>query len=150
MAKQRTLEAKGANRFILKFGPSTVEEAKKMTADVDAIEATEYYTTSRGQAPNGTTSMLFLFGSAALAWDAFNYAEVLMTRPFMAVVGGIPGGFGAYRDAHEIHSRAALKDKHIIVVPGVSHYMLYDKPEAVKPALEQVLPFLQKHLGVVE
>lgn len=65
-----------------------------------------------------------------------------MTRPFMAVVSGIPGGFGAYRDAHEMHGRAASKDKHIIFVPGVSHYMLYDKPKAVKPVLEQVLPFL--------
>jgi hypothetical protein len=33
------------------------------------------------------------------------------------------------------------------VLPGISHYMLYDKPEAVRPALDQVLPFLKKHLG---
>lgn len=146
MAKQRTLEATGAERFVLKSIPSTVEEAKKMTSDVDVVEATEYYNTSRGKAPHGATSSLFSFAGAAGAWDAFNHAEVLMTRPFMAVVGAIPGGFGAYRDAHEIYGRAGSKEKHIVVLPRVSHYMLYDKAEAVKPALEQALPFLKKHL----
>ncbi|OAQ66910.1 alpha/beta fold family hydrolase [Pochonia chlamydosporia 170] len=147
MAKQRTLEAQGADRYVLKSIPASVEEAKKTTSDVDIVEATEYYTTSRGKAPNGATSSLFSFGSAALTWDAFSCAETLMTRPFMAVVGGIPGAFGAYRDAHEIYGRAASKDKHLVVLPDVTHYMLYDKPEAVKPALEQALPFLKKHLG---
>lgn len=147
MAKQRTLEAQGGERFVMNYLPSTVEEAKKMTSDPDIREATEYYKTDRGKAPCGATSGLFSFNSAAMAWDAFNHAEVLMTRPFMAVVGDVPGGFGAYRDAQEIYSRAGSKDKHIVVLPGVSHYMLYDEPNAVKSALEQVLPFLKKHLG---
>ncbi|OGE53709.1 hypothetical protein PENARI_c007G06919 [Penicillium arizonense] len=147
MAKQRTLEAQGAERLVLNLLPSTVEEAKKSTTDIDVIEATEYYKTRRGQEPNGCTSGLFSFNSAALGWDAFNHAEVLMTRPLMAVVGDKPGGFGAYRDAQEIHGRAGSQEKHIVVLPGISHYMLYDKPEAVKPALDQVLPFLKKHLG---
>ena len=147
MAKQRTLEAQGGERFVRSLLPSTVEEAKKLTTDIDVREATEYYKTSRGEAPNGCVSGLFSFNSAALAWDAFNHAEVLMTRPFMVVTGDKPGGFGAYRDAQEIYGRAASKEKNNVVIPGVSHYMLYDKPEAVKPALDQVLPFLTKHLG---
>ena len=147
MAKQRTAEAQGGDRFIMQFLPPSVEDAKKATTDVDMLEATEYYKTNRGQAPNGCTSALFSFNSAATSWDAFNHAEVLMTRPLMVVVGDKPGAFGAYRDAQEIHGRAGSKEKHCVVLPGVSHYMLYDKPEAVKPALEQVLPFLKKHLG---
>ncbi|KAJ5933957.1 Alpha/Beta hydrolase protein [Penicillium verhagenii] len=138
MAKQRTLEARG------------VEEAKKMTSDPDLVEATEYYKTERGQKPCGATSALFSFNSAALTWDAFNYAEVIMTRPFIAVIGGIPGGFGAYRDGHEIHARAASKEKELLELPGVSHYQLYDEPKAVKAALDKVLPFLKKHLGEAE
>lgn len=150
MAKQRTLEAQGGDRFTLNYLPSTVEQAKEMTQDPDIVEATEYYKTDRGQAPCGATSALYSFNSAAVAWDAFNHAEVIMTRPLMAVVGDITGGFGAFRDAHEIHARAGSKDKHIVVLPGVSHYMLYDKPEAVKPALDKVLPFLKQHLGEVQ
>lgn len=147
MAKQRTLEAQGADRFVMNYLPPTVADAKNMTTDPDIVEATEYYKTDRGKAPCGATSGLFSFNSAALAWDAFNHAEVLMTRPFIAVVGSIPGGFGAYRDAHEIHGRAGSKEKRIVVLPNVSHYMLYDEPGAVKAALDEVLPFLKNHLG---
>ncbi|KAF9884743.1 hypothetical protein FE257_001305 [Aspergillus nanangensis] len=146
MAKQRTLEVQGGERLVNNLLPPSVEDAKKVTSDIDVVEATEYYKTSRGQAPNGCTRGLYSFNSAALAWDAFNHAEVLLTKPFMAVIGDKPGGFGAYRDAQEIYGRAGTKEKQIVVLPGVSHYMLYDKPEATKPALEQVLPFLKKHL----
>jgi hypothetical protein len=147
IAKQRTLEAQGADRNVIQLIPSTVDEAKKLTSDPDVIEATEYYKTSRGHAPGGATSGLFSFNSAAVAWDAFSHAEVVMTRPFIAVVGAIPGGFGAYRDGCEIYARAASKEKEVVVLPGVTHYQLYDEPTAVKAALDKVLPFLKKHLG---
>ncbi|KAL3458981.1 Alpha/Beta hydrolase protein [Aspergillus heterothallicus] len=147
MAKQRTLETQGAERFVLNYLPSTVDEARAATTDIDITEATEYYKTKRGQSKFGCTSALFSFNSAALAWDAFSFAEKLMTRPFMAVVGDKVGGFGAYRDANEIYARAASTEKNLVVLPGVSHYSLYDKPEAVKPALAEILPFLKKHLG---
>ncbi|KFG88004.1 dienelactone hydrolase domain-containing protein [Metarhizium anisopliae] len=147
MAEQRTLEAQGASRNVINLLPPTLEDAKKLTTDVDVVEATEYYKTTRGMAPHGATSGLLSFNSAAPAWDAFNHAEVLMSRPFVAIIGDVPGSFGAYRDANEIYGRAGSRDKHIVVLPGISHYMLYDKPEAVKPALENALPFLKKHLG---
>lgn len=149
IAKQRTAEAQGAERNIMQYLPPTVEEAKKMTSDPDVTEATDYYKTDRGRAANGCTSGLLSYNSSALAWDAFNHAEMLMTKPFMVVVGDIPGSFGAYRDALEVHGRAASKEKEVVVLPGVSHYSLYDKPESVKPALEKVIPFLTKHLGEV-
>ncbi|KAJ3494362.1 hypothetical protein NLG97_g4135 [Lecanicillium saksenae] len=149
IAKQRTAEAQGAERNILQYLPPTVEAAKNMTTDPDVTEATDYYKTDRGRAANGCTSGLLSYNSSALAWDAFNHAEILMTKPFMVVVGDIPGSFGAYRDALEVHGRAAAKEKEVVVLPGVSHYGLYDKPESVKPALEKVIPFLKKHLGEV-
>lgn len=150
MSKQRTLEARGADRLVINYLPDTVEDAKKETSDIDMVEATEYYKTSRGKATSGCTSGLFSFNSAALTWDAFGFAEKIMTRPFMVVAGERVGGFGAYRDSNEIHSRAASKEKKLVIIPNVSHYELYDKPEAVKAALAEVLPFLKKHLGQVE
>ncbi|KAM0664396.1 hypothetical protein ACQRIU_006978 [Beauveria bassiana] len=149
IAKQRMAEVQGAERIVQEFLPPTVDEAKKMAADPDVVEATEYYKTKRGRAVNGRASGLFSYNSSALAWDAFNHAEVLMTKPFMVVLGDIPGSFGAYRDGMEVHGRAGSKEKELVVLPGVSHYSLYDKPESVKPALEKVLPFLKKHLGEV-
>ncbi|KAJ5648814.1 uncharacterized protein N7484_002537 [Penicillium longicatenatum] len=81
MANQRTIESQGAECLVINLLPPSVEEAKKSTTDIDVIEATEYYKTSRGEEPNGCTSGLFSFNSAALGWDAFNHAEVLMTNP---------------------------------------------------------------------
>lgn len=62
------------------------------------------------------------------------------------VFGDKPGGFGAYRDGWEIYSRAASKDKQVVVAEGYSHYDLYDKPEAVAMALERAVPFFKEHL----
>ncbi|OAA59963.1 hypothetical protein ISF_05974 [Cordyceps fumosorosea ARSEF 2679] len=148
IAKQRTAEAQGAERHVLQYLPPTVAAANAMTTDPDLVEATDYYK-ERARAPNGCASGLLSYNSSALAWDAFNHAEVLMTKPIMVVVGDIPGSFGAYRDALEVNGRAASKEKELVVLPGVSHYSLYDKPESVKPALDKVVPFLKKHLGEV-
>lgn len=102
------------------------------------------YKTSRDKKPCGATNGLFSFNSAAVAWDAFNYAEVIMTRPFISVIGAVPGSFG---DGHEIYPRAASREKKLLELPGVTHYQLYDEPKAVKAVLDKVLPVLKKHLG---
>ena len=147
MGKQRTAEAQGVERNVINYLPASVEEGRKNgITDIDVLEATDYYKTARGQQPNGATSGLFSFNSAAMGWDAFLHAEVLLTQPLMVVIGDKPGGFGAYRDGWEIYGRAASKDKHIVVAQGWSHYDLYDKPEPVALALAKVVPFFKEHL----
>ena len=64
----------------------------------------------------------------------------------MIVVGSKPGGFGAYRDGFEIINRAASTYTELVVVEGLSHYALYDKPEPVKVALDKLIPFYQANL----
>ena len=81
-----------------------------------------------------------------MAWDAFAHAELLLTQPLLVVVGDKPGGFGAYRDGHEIHARAASKKKELVVARGWSHYDLYDRPEPVALALAKAVPFFREHL----
>lgn len=147
MAKQRMAEAGGAQRHVIDYLPPSVDAGKKSgMTDIDILEATDYYKTPRGQKPNGATSGLFSFNSAAMAWDAFAHAEVLLTQPLLVVIGDKPGGFGAYRDGWEIYSRAASKEKQILVAEGYSHYDLYDKPEAVGMALAKAVPFFKEHL----
>jgi fermentation-respiration switch protein FrsA (DUF1100 family) len=146
MAAQRKAEAQGADRFVVNYLPfASAEETKG--ADIDMREAFDYYRTNRGKAENGCVSGLFSFNSAAVAWDAFAFAERLMTRPFMVIAGDKVGAFGAYRDASEIYARAASAEKRLVILPGVTHYMLYDHPEATKQALDEIVPFLKKHLG---
>ena len=64
------------------------------------------------------------------------------------VIGSIPGGFSSYRDGFELYGRARSAQKTLQIVPDVSHYDLYDQPEATGQALVQLVPFYRKHLGV--
>lgn len=147
MATQRTAEAKGASRHVIDYLPGSVDAGKQAgVTDIDVLEATDYYKSPRGQQPNGATSGLFCFNSAAMAWDAFAHAETLLTQPLLVVIGDKPGGFGAYRDGWEIHGRAASKAKQIFVAEGWSHYDLYDQPEPVALAMTQIVPFFKQHL----
>ncbi len=146
MAAQRTAENAGAEPRIDIFLPESVAAGQAAGInDIDVLEATDYY---RNRQPNANagTRMLFSHAATNLAWDAFAFAETLLTQPMMVVIGDKPGGFGAYRDGMEIHGRAASKDKHLVVAEGWSHYDLYDQPEPVAFALSKVVPFLKEKL----
>ena len=115
--------------------------------NIDIVEAVDYYTTPRGQQPGSPNKLRLTSTGAAVGWDAFHFAEVLLTQPLHIVIGSIPGGFGSYRDGLELYGRARSSQKSIQIVQGVSHYDLYDKPEPTGKALEQLVPFYKKHLG---
>lgn len=148
MATQRTAEARGAELQVNELLPPSLEFAKENgLTDRDVFEATEYYKTPRGQSEGGATRMVFSHAQKTLSWDAFAFAETLMTQPMMAVVGQKVGAFGAFRDGQEIYGRAvASKDRQLVDLENWSHYELYDHPEAVGLAMEQVAPFLAKYL----
>ncbi len=146
MAALRTAENAGAEGRVNIFLPPSVDDAKAAgIADIDVLEATDYYR-NRVPAAGAGTRMLVSHAAPAMTWDAFAFAETLLTQPMMLVFGDKPGGFGAYRDGMEIHGRAASKDKHLVVVEGWSHYDLYDQPEPVGIALAKVIPFLKERL----
>jgi fermentation-respiration switch protein FrsA (DUF1100 family) len=147
MAKQRTAEARGEPLHVDDLLPPSVEAGKKAgITDIDVLEATDYYRTPRGQKPHGLNRSLLSHQAAAVGWDAFHLAEVLLTQPLMVIVGDKVGGFGAYRDGCEIVGRAASKKKELVVVEGWSHYDLYDKPEPVGQALAKLIPFYKANL----
>lgn len=147
IATQRTAEARGAERHVIDYLPPSVEQARTAgITDIDVLGATDYYKTPRAQQPNGASSGLLSFNGAAIAWDAFAHAEVLLTQPLLVVVGDQPGGFGAYRDGLEIHGRTASKVKELVVATGWNHYDLYDRPEPVQFALSKVVPFFEEYL----
>ncbi len=148
MATQRTAEARGAELQVNELLPPSPEFAKENgLTERDVFEATDYYKTPRGQSEGGATRMLFSHAQKTLSWDAFAFAETLMTQPMMAVVGQKVGAFGAFRDGQEIFGRAvASKDRQLVDLESWSHYELYDHPEAVGMAMDKVAPFLATHL----
>ncbi|TPK70181.1 alpha/beta hydrolase [Mesorhizobium sp. B2-4-15] len=149
MAAQRTKEVRGGELQVNELLPVSPEQATKNgLIERDVFEATDYYKTPRGQKPGGATKMLFSHAQKTLAWDAFGFAETLLTQPVMVVVGQKVGAFGAYRDGMEIYGRATgSKDRQLVSLEGWSHYDLYDKPEPVGMALEKLIPFFRKHLN---
>ncbi|WP_114821551.1 alpha/beta hydrolase [Chryseobacterium sp. KLBC 52] len=147
IASQRSSEAKGDDLLTINMLPESVEVGKAAGIDdIDVLEATDYYKTSRGQAIGGATSAVYSRLGIGMGWDAFYLAETLLTQPILVVVGDKPGGFGAYRDGYEITRRAASQKKELLVIKGFSHYDLYDQPEPVKQALEKVVPFFKENL----
>lgn len=148
MAAQRTAEARGGALQVNELLPAGPDAAKAAgLTERDVFEATDYYKTSRGQQEGGATRMLFSHAQKTLAWDAFAFAENLLTQPVMAVVGEKVGAFGAYRDGQEIYGRAvASKDRRLVSLADWSHYDLYDKPEPVALAMAELVPFFQTHL----
>lgn len=147
MGKQRTAEARGEAPKVDVFVPLSMEAATAAgMTDVDVLGATDYYR-NRCVNDNAGTRALFSHSPSAIGWDAFHLAETLLTTPMIVIFGDRPGGFGAYRDGMEIYARAASKEKELVVVPGASHYELYDQQEPVRLALEKMIPFFKKHLG---
>lgn len=145
--KQRTAEARGAERMIVNWIPHNQAEREAAgITDIDIVEAVDYYTTPRGQQPGSPNKLLFSSMSAILSFDAFQLAEVLLTQPLQIVVGDKQGAFGSYRDGHELYKRAASSKKDLLVLEGVSHYDLYDQPGPVAAAVEKLTAFFEKNL----
>ncbi|MGR6999338.1 hypothetical protein ACU686_16275 [Yinghuangia aomiensis] len=111
---------------------------------IDVAEATEYYKTPRGAHPHGTNLWLFSSLAPTLGFDAYHLADKLLTQPLLLIAGNKPGEFGAYRDAHTVFDLAASKDKELLIIPDVSHYDLYDKPEAVQAGPRRAHPLLHQ------
>lgn len=149
MAAQRTSEARGGDLQVNELLPTSLEQAEQFgLLERDVFEATDYYKTPRGKQPGGATRMLFSHAQNTLGWDAFGFAELLMTQPIMVVIGQKVGAFGAYRDGLEIYGRStASRDRQLVELNDWSHYDLYDREEPVGLALKQMVPFLQKHVA---
>ena len=145
VSAQRTAEAQGAASAVNGMLPTTASDAQA-TGDIDIIEAFDYYRTPRGEAANGCVLFEAAHGATALGWDAFHLAEELLDQPLLVVVGDKQGAFGAYRDGQEIVRRAASQDKQLLVLEGVSHYDIYDRPHGAGKALEALIPFFTRHL----
>lgn len=149
MAAQRTAEARGGALQVNELLPASLDAAEQAgLTERDVFEATDYYKTPRGQQPGGATRMLFSHAQNTLGWDAFGFAEMLLTQPMMVVIGQKVGAFGAYRDGMEIYGRAtASADRQLVSLPDWSHYDIYDRPQPVALALEWMVPFLKRHVA---
>lgn len=148
IAKQRTAQARGIEPAITIYRPNSQEDRQAAGMnDIDIIEAVDYYQTPRAQHPNSPNHLRVDSLDKAMAFDAFHLADLLLTQPLHIVIGDKVGAFGSYRDGFELFDKAASKQKSIQVIQGASHYDLYDGADASRKALEQIVPFFNKHLS---
>ena len=148
IAKQRTAQARGAEPAVTIYRPNSQEDrAAAGINDIDVVEAVDYYQTPRAQHPNSPNHLRVDSLDKAMAFDAFHLADLLLTQPLHIVIGDKVGAFGSYRDGFELFGKAASKQKSIQVIPGASHYDLYDGAAATGKAIGQIIPFFKAHLG---
>lgn len=145
---QRTAEARGAEPALTTYIPQSKAQLDAYgIKDVDVVEAVDYYTTARGQKPGSPNKLNVTSVGPAYSWDAFHLAEQLLTQPLQVIVGGgQAGAFGSYRDGFELFNRARSEKKNIFVVPGATHYDMYDKPECVEQAVARLKDFFGENL----
>lgn len=147
VAQQRTAEARGADPLVVEWIPNShaKREAAGMT-DIDLIGAVDYYRTPRGQHPHSPNQLRYTSVGTVIGFDAFHLAEVLLTIPLQIIVGGVQGAYGSYLDGFELYEKAASTHKDLFVIEGANHYDLYDQPEPVDKAVEQLTTFYTKFL----
>ena len=145
IAAQRTSEAAGGDATIINWIPTSPQAAKDAgITDIDILEAVDYYTTPRGQHVNSPNKVNLSFASI-MTFDAFRFAEKLLTQPLQIIIGAKPGGFGSYRDGYELYNLAASTKKDLMVVENTSHYDLYDRAEPMAKAVDRLTAFFKEN-----
>lgn len=142
IGRQRTAEARGAEPMIVPW----VAAEQKDAPDVDVREAYEYYCTPRGQHRSSTNELRYTSLAYVMAFDPLNMVEKYLTQPLEIIVGEQKGAFGSYDTGHELYARGASEQKDLYVIPGATHYDLYDDPQTTDKAVERLAQFYRKYL----
>lgn len=147
ICSQRTAEARGGDLNICPLMPADRETLKQMGCDAgDMADSFDYYSTARGQHPRANFKFVTRSWQSLFLFDAFHFAESLLTQPLLVIVGTKVGEFGAYRDGHELYERARSEHKSLHEIQGASHFDLFDQPKPVAEAMAKLTEFFEKYL----
>lgn len=142
VAAQRTAEARGGEPMIL----TMMTEDMFASEDNDVRGGAEYYLTERGRHPNWANKMRFTGMDAVIGFDAFHLADSLLTQPLQIIVGSEDGSFHSRQEGHDLFEVAASEFKDIVVMPGATHFDMYDRAQFVEPAVDRLAAFYTDHL----
>lgn len=139
-AHQRTLEATGQPPRIDKLLPTSTPPAD---APQFVRNAYDYYNTERGRHPNATGNFRFTSNIELMNFFPFAQIETISPRPLLLIAGNRAQSLYFSEEAY----RLADAPKELFLIPGASHFDLYDKPEYVGPAVEKLTRFYQEALS---
>ncbi|MER8002141.1 alpha/beta hydrolase [Streptomyces sp. NPDC095613] len=140
IGQQLTREA-GGKPLVKQLVPSPDQQ----TDDTPSFfrEAADYYLTDRGSHPRAENRYVVTSVGLHMAYFPFAQIATISPRPLLLIAGENAETLGFSRTAYE----AAKEPKELMVVPGASHFDLYDKPAYVEPAVERMAEFFTKHLA---
>ena len=106
-------------------------------------EATEYYLTERGAHPNARNRYVVTSPALHIGYYPLEHMELISPRPVLLITGEK----AETRKFSEKAYQTALEPKELMVIPGASHFDLYDKPQYVKPAVDKMATFFGEYLN---
>lgn len=135
----RTAEAKGEEIPMIPLQPEAVDE----NTPAAMAEFYDYYKTPRA-AHERSTGLVPLRSVDKLAqFDPFEHVELISPRPLLMVSGSEAMTLPISEDA----VARAGDNAELFVIDGATHVDLYDKEEAVSPALAKLTDFFKKQIG---
>ena len=105
-------------------------------------EATNYYLTPRGAYPHAHNRYVVTSPGLHLAYYPLTHMDLISPRPVLLISGSRAETLKFSEAAYA----QAKQPKEIMVIPGASHFDLYDKPQYVKPAVNKLAEFFGKYL----
>lgn len=138
-AEATAAEGKQLERASGPYVPPTPDE----NTSRDLREAHEYYLTPRAQHPRASNKMLMRSMPLVLEFDAFAFADVLLTQPMLLIAGGEAGSLW---HTHRLAGMMGARAK-VVIVPGAAHMDSYDRDQFVGKALREIVPFMKEKLA---
>lgn len=105
-------------------------------------EAYDYYLTPRGAHPGARNRYVVTSPGLHMAYFPFSQMDAISPRPLLLIAGGKAETLKFSQDAFD----KARQPKELMVIPGASHFDLYDKPQYVTPAVARLADFFGKNL----
>lgn len=105
-------------------------------------EATEYYLTPRGAHPNARNRYVVTSPGLHMAYYPLEHMADISPRPVLLIAGEKAETRKFSQQAYD----NAKQPKELTIIPGASHFDLYDKPQFVNPAVEKLAAFFSKNL----
>ncbi len=138
-AEQRTKEAAGEKPLITKLLPT-----EKPGADAPQFvqNAFDYYNTERGHAKNATGNFRFTSTIQLMQFYPFLAVDTISPRPLLMFAGENAQSRYFSEEAYA----AASEPKELVIVPGATHFDLYDKAQFVDPIVDKLAEFYHRYL----
>lgn len=140
VAEQLNKEAAGAPLLVQQLLPSR-DQLDASTPNF-VREATDYYLTPRGAHPNARNRFVVTSPGLHMAYYPLEHMELVAPRPVLLIAGERAETLKFSQAAYA----KTQQPKELLVIPGASHFDLYDKPEYVTPAVDKLAEFFGEHL----